>query len=72
MKQAAGEKASVAESRSPPGSLCEDKLVTVLRTQLWVAGTMQPLSTLSKQKGLWGGGGVQTRSCCSRMRTSDS
>lgn len=26
MKQAAGEKASVAGSRSPPGSLCEDRL----------------------------------------------
>lgn len=58
MKQAAGEKASVAGSCSPPGSLCEDKLVTVLRTQLWVAGTRQPLSTLSKQKGLCRGGGV--------------
>lgn len=26
MKQAAGEKASVAGSRSPPGSLCEDRV----------------------------------------------
>lgn len=69
MKQAAGEKASVAGSRSPPGSLCEDRLRDSAEdTTLGHRDNAAPLN--SEQASV--GGEFQTPPCCSRMRTSDS
>lgn len=68
MKQAAGE-ASVAAAHLL-GACVRKGSVTVLRTQLWVAGTMQPLNSEQAERPLLGKS--QTPPCCSRMRTSDS